>query len=234
MMLDVEEAEDVLKKLREEIELLIPYAVPADDLENALGFLETYKEDQFALYVIKDFYRTLPDAREESLLKISMVEEKEQVFLLLLSTAKRHHLYLTNDEEGLFLGEWEQGVRDKQVLSFFDYSDIEAFKRNHPKMEDCREYEALERLNEEICPSCGVRAGTIHTLGCPVEVCPWCGGQLNHCNCRFEQLDVVELSDGEMLTKLEEKLDRKGRVPYTKDQRPTFMKEGASKEVIFK
>lgn len=233
-MLDTKEVKAALKEIREDIELLIPYAVPTADHETALSFLERFKEDEFALYVIKDFYRTLPDAREAALIKVSVVEEKEQVFLLLLSTERHHYLYLTNDEEGLFLGEWEQGLLDKHILLFFDYKDTETFKKNHKTMEACREYEPLERLNEEICPSCGVHTGALHTLGCPVEVCPWCGGQLNHCNCRFEQLDVEELNDEKMLEKLEKKLDKKGRVPYVKEQRPTFIKEGNSKEVIFK
>ncbi len=224
-MLDTKEVKNALKKLRAEVELLIAYAVPAEDKGAALDFLENFKNDQFALDVIKDFYRTLPDAREEALVKIAVVEEKEQVFLLLLSTARHHYLYLTNDEEGLFLGEWKQGMLDTHVLSFFDYRDAEAFTKEHASMEACREYRSLERMDEAICPSCGVNSGELHTLGCPVEVCPWCGGQLNHCNCRFEQLDVEELNDEKKLADLEEKLEKKGRVPYTKEQRPTFMTE---------
>lgn len=224
-MLDTKEMKKTLKKLRAEIKLLIPYAVPAEEQAAALEFLESFKKDQFALNVIRDFYRTLPDALEEALLKISVVEEKEQVFLLLLSTARHHYLYLTNDEEGLFLGEWEQGLLDTHVLSFFDYRDAEAFKKEHHSMEACREYCSLERMDEAICPSCGVNTGELHTLGCPVEVCPWCGGQLNYCNCRFEQVDVEELNDERKLTELEEKLEKKGRIPYAKEQRPTFMTE---------
>ena len=214
-----------LKKMFEEIELLVRYAVPAEEQEKAYHFLELFREDPFVLGVMRDFYRTLPDAREEALIKIAVVEEKELVFLLLLSTAKHHYLYLTNDEGGLYLGEWEQGVLDKHVLSYFDYPDPTAFKKGHKSMESCRAYSPLERMNEAICPSCGVKAGALHTLGCPVEVCPWCGGQLNHCNCRFEQLGVEELNDETKLTELEEKLEKKGRVPYAKEQRPTFLTE---------
>jgi hypothetical protein len=219
------ENKEALKKIHEEIELLIRYAVPVEDQTTAVDFLGRFKEDLFALEVIKDFYRTLPDAREEALVRISVPEEKEQVFLFLLSTANHHYLYLTNNEGGVFLGEWEQGLLDKQVLSFFDYPDPEAFKKEHKSMEACREYVPLERMNEDICPSCGVKAGALHTLGCPVEVCPWCSGQLNHCNCRFEQLDVEELSDESKLEELREKLEKKGRLPYAKEQRPTFMTE---------
>jgi len=217
--------QEALGKLLEEIELLIRYAVPADGQAGAFDFLGLFKEDSFALDIVKDFYRTLPDAREEALLKISVMEEKEQVFLLLLSTANHHYLYLKNNEGGLFLGEWGQGPLDNNVLSFFDYPDTAALQKEHELMEACREYVPLERMNEDTCPSCGVKTGALHTLGCPVEVCPWCGGQLNHCNCRFEQLGVEELNDETELEELEEKLEQKGRLPYAKEQRPTFMKE---------
>ncbi len=213
------------KKLTDEIRLFIEYGVTEQEQSTANRFLESYQDDFFALEVIRDFYRTLPDAREEALLKISVLEEKEQVFLLLLSTAKHHYLYLTNDDGGLFLGEWDEGIVDSHVLSFFDYPNKDAFKKAHQSIDKCREYVPLERLNEGICPSCGVRTGGLHVLGCPVEVCPWCGGQLNHCNCRFEQLDVEELTDEKKLKELEEKLEKKGRIPYAKEQRPSFLTE---------
>lgn len=218
-------ANEDTKKLTDEIKLFIQYGVSEQEQSTANRFLESYQDDFFALEVIKDFYRTLPDAREEALLKISVLEEKEQVFLLLLSTAKHHYLYLTNDDGGLFLGEWDEGIVDSHVLSFFDYPNKDAFKKAHPEIDKCREYLSLERLNEEICPSCGIRAGGLHVLGCPVEVCPWCGGQLNHCNCRFEQLDVEELTDETKLKELEKKLEKKGRIPYAKEQRPSFLTE---------
>lgn len=214
-----------LTRLRNDIELLIPFAVPKEELQLAMDFLTPYAEDSFALAIIKDYYQTLPDAREEALVKISVLEEKEQVFLLLLSTTRHHYFYVTNDEESLFLGEWSEGIEDKQLLVFFEYPDSESFAKAHPEPVACREYAPLERLNEDLCPSCGVQTGELHTLGCPVEVCPWCGGQLNRCNCRFEQMDVEELTDEAILEQFVEKLEQKGRVSYTKEQRPSFMVE---------
>lgn len=209
----------------EEIRLLIHYAVPAEDHEGALGLVDIFSKDAFALNVIWDFYRSLPDAREEALVKISVVEEKEQVYLFLLSTAGHHHLYLTNEEGGVFLGPWQGGLQDRQVLGFFDYSDPDAFTKSHSSMAECREYCPLERMNEALCPSCGVGVGSLHTLGCPVELCPWCGGQLNHCNCRFEQLGVDVLDDETRLEELQEKLEKKGRISYATEQRPSFLSE---------
>jgi len=216
---------DAMKAALEEIELLIRYAVPEGEFSSACDYLSSYREDPFALAVIKEFYQTLPDAREEALQKISVIEQKEQVFLLLLSTATHHYLYLTNDEEGTFLGEYKDGIADSHILSFFEYPDQKTFKKAHSSIEGYREYQPLERMNAEICPSCGTKTGNMHTLGCAVELCPWCGGQLNHCNCRFEQLGVEELTDEKKIAELEEILEKKGRIPYTKEQRPSFLKE---------
>ena len=214
-----------LQEQVKEIELLIRYAVEEGEQAIALEFLQTFQSDPFGLDVLREFYRTLPEAREEALLKISVLEQKEQVYLLLLSTSNHHYFYLANNEEGLFLGDWEKGLSNSQILSFFDYQDEEAFAKQHPTLEAGREYIAQERIDEDICPSCGVEVGSLHTLGCPVEVCPWCDGQLNHCNCRFEQLGVEELTDEKMLEQLEERLDSKGRIPYAREQRPSFLSE---------
>ena len=193
-------------------------------------FLGVYAGDFFALGIIKDYYQTLPNAYEEALIKISVLEEREQVFLMLLSTTNHHYFYVTNDDESLFLSEWDKGLDDKQLLNFFGYTDSKSFAKAHSDMAKCREYLPLERMDEELCPSCGVKTGSMHTLGCPIEVCPWCGGQLNHCNCRFEQLDVEAFTDEMMLDKFATKLEQKGRVSYAKEQRPTFIAEEESGE----
>ncbi len=217
--------DEFLKEELQEIELLIRFAVPEGEQEAAMDLLHSFGADPFALRVIHDFYQTLPEAREEALRKITVLERKEQVYLLLLSTDTHHYLYLTNNDEGTFSGEWEKGTLDPQVLSFFNYPDMETFVARHQTEENRQEYTVLANAKEDICPSCGVQAGSLHILGCPVEVCPWCEGQLNHCNCRFEQLGVEELSDEQMLQELEKKLCRKGRIAYTKEQRPSFLSE---------
>jgi hypothetical protein len=34
------------------------------------------------------------------------------------------------------------------------------------------------------CPDCGAASGAFHQVGCDIEQCPYCGGQLLSCLCR--------------------------------------------------
>jgi len=88
-------------------------------------------------------------------------------------------------------------------------------------------------LKEKRCHDCGCKEGELHQLGCGMEVCPLCGGQLISCNCHLTQLgyrvhkitskhptlglpkSVFEngLSDREG-RKFLRMLEKKGRIPY--------------------
>jgi len=93
------------------------------------------------------------------------------------------------------------------------------------------------------CHDCGVKEGEIHQRGCDMEKCPFCGGQLITCSCRYTKLgfdyqapvwdyntnsftpdshptsglpqDIYEngLPD-DLADKWEKILEEKGRVPY--------------------
>jgi hypothetical protein len=41
------------------------------------------------------------------------------------------------------------------------------------------------------CHDCGVVKGQFHVLGCDVERCPVCGGQLLSCDCPFDDKERV-------------------------------------------
>ena len=53
------------------------------------------------------------------------------------------------------------------------------------------------------CHDCGATEGMFHDLGCDMERCPFCGGQLLSCDCG-------NLSDRKYIKKLVEK----GRIPW--------------------
>ncbi len=76
---------------------------------------------------------------------------------------------------------------------------------------------------EKTCHDCGAKEGEYHALGCDMERCPFCGGQLISCNCCYELLDI-DVSEGtwayehgltkEQEERWEEMLERKGRIPW--------------------
>ena len=70
-------------------------------------------------------------------------------------------------------------------------------------------------LRRDTCGDCGAKEGQLHILGCDMERCPFCGGQLFGiclCECVYERLEKlgIDVSDKE---RVEEFLSGK-RIPY--------------------
>lgn len=209
---------DERKKLLEEIELYVQYAVQGQDLDLARGVVIAYQENQRILRLLREYYRVLPEAREEPVVKISCLMEKEGVGLFALICSEHAYLYVVSQEEVLLLAEYGKDV-PAEVLSFFGHNSQAEFMKQCPKVDALESFPRDIDANDEGCPACGVADGEEHLLGCVVEICPWCAGTLSKCNCRFEQLKVDEIEDDEQLEEFFDLLTAKGRIPYVKEQK---------------
>jgi len=214
-----------LKRQRQRIRKLMQYAVPDEQLEAARDLLVVFRNDRLVLTVLEEFYSYLPDAEEDWIKELRLVGRQQGVFLLGAVTARDTFLYLVSSEGVEFHGSLIEGYLDKELLDFFGFSSSADFKEAGSNPENFPLYQPLEG-DIDVCPACHAATGEVHELGCPVEICPWCGGQLIVCNCRFEQLEKDELTDEQDLDRFEELLELKGRIVYSPEQRPSFADDG--------
>lgn len=207
-------------KLVEEIELFIDFSVEEKARPKAKELVAEYRNDLVGLAVLKEFYTVLPEVREEAVEKISLLMNLQGVLLLVLSTENHAYNVVASENEVHILGEVGKEELPEELLNFFGYADNDAFIKNFPPLESLVQY-GTEK-SDELCPVCRVSAGELHLLGCPVEVCPWCQGQLSRCDCRFEELEADELENEDQLQEFQDKLEAKGRVPYEVEQKPSY------------
>jgi len=213
---------DELISIIDEIKLLIVYAVSEEDKDKAHTLVDKYKNNRVALILLKEFYSFLPEAREEAVSRIVRINMHQGVFLLGVSTGNHEYLFYANEEEAGSIGEYQEQGGDEEIFSFFGYSGKRSFLNLHPSMAEFEDFEASLSINEAFCPVCATAVGEFHHLGCPVEVCPWCLGQLSKCNCRFDQLDKVEMEGDEDLERFERILNEKGRIRFEPGQGPSY------------
>jgi len=202
-----------LKELLAEIDLLIEYAAPEERKQEARQFARHYANDRLALALLHHFYSFLPQAEEDAVVKIALIDGRQGIFLMLATTLQAEYLYLVNAEEARLVGNVKEGLADGEIRTFFGWRDEEAFQRAAAGFSSLPAYDAAA-FNENRCPVCAVTAGEYHIMGCPVEICPWCGGQLTDCNCRFTQLGREQLDSDSHIDELYEKAARKGRIPF--------------------
>lgn len=221
----------MLKSMRErveEIRLFMEYAVPPEHRQESLALVDRYEADPLALSLLHGFYSFLPEAREDGVRDLRLLARRRSNFLIAALTFHTSYYYLVNLEGAEFLGEHDEGIWEEEVLDYFGFSNREEFIAKHRDLALFPRYIPLHQAGE-LCPICSAAAGEEHTLGCPVEVCPWCGGQLTRCNCRFLQLGKARLDQESQIEDLEEKLKGKGRIPYNPArQRPGYL--GADEE----
>ncbi len=201
------------------------YAVPSGKLELATDLLDLYRNDPLVLEVLHEFYSFLPEAREDWIREIRLMGRQQGIFLLMAITGSGGYLYMVSGEGIEFQGSLEAGYLDRELLDFFGFADLEDFRKGCAAPEIYPLYESLQ-TEREVCPACHAASGELHELGCPVEICPWCGGQLIHCNCRYEKLGLDTITSLEEIDRFERLLNERGRIPYSPEQRPSFADEG--------
>lgn len=217
--------EDLTEK-RKIIRGAMEYAVPEGDRAEAEDVMEIYRDDRIGLSLLQEFYSYLPEAREDWVKEIRVVNRHRGIFLLAACTSSRdRYLYLVSSEGLEFQGNMADGFLADELLDFFGYDSAEAFAAVCSAPESLATYEPLQ-MDEDICPACHACTGENHELGCPVELCPWCGGQLIHCDCRYEQLGLDAIDTEEELLRFEAILEERGRIPYSPEQRPSFADDG--------
>lgn len=214
-----------LEEKREGVLRAMDYAVSEEFRLEAEDLLDVYREDRIALLLLHEFYSYLPDAREDWVREIRVVNRRKGIFLMMAITPLESYLYLVSSEGIEFQGKLSDRFLADELIDFFGYESNDSFYRFCAGIEALPVYDPLQ-LDEDICPACHAVSGEYHELGCPVEICPWCGGQLIHCDCRYEQLGVDALVSEEELVQFEMLLEERGRIPYSREQRPHFADDG--------
>ncbi|MDD3619153.1 MAG: hypothetical protein RBR09_00925 [Desulfobulbaceae bacterium] len=210
---------------RRSIRDLMEYAVPEGWMEEAEDLLDIYRNDAIALELLHEFYSYLPEAGSDWVREIRLIGRRQGMFLLAAVTPVNSYVYLVSSEGIEFQGILAEGLWDRDILDFFGYGSRDTFREQSRSAERFGIYEPLDS-DRDICPGCHAATGELHELGCPVELCPWCGGQLVYCSCRYDQLGAESLSSEEDIIRFEEILDRRGRIPYSPEQRPAYPDEG--------
>lgn len=210
-----------MMEMVKEIWLFIQYGVAEDMQARAVEVVDRYRQDAVVLRLLHEFYRCLPEAREEPVLRVVQVESNQGIPLLAMVTSSHAYLYLITEDEILFLGENGQEVED-DILAFFGYADHEELNRACSQLTELEDLSSESKLGKMICPICAVLEGEFHQLGCPVEVCPWCGGQISRCNCRFDQLGVEQINEEEDISRFQQLLVAKGRIRFVRGQSPSY------------
>jgi hypothetical protein len=202
-----------LSETKKALLLLMDYAVDPEDRESAITLLEKYASDHIALNIFHEFYSYLPDAQNDCIRVIRQLDHREGTFLTAVSTNIDTYLYVTNHEGALFLGTAREGIWDEEVLDFFKLTRQMALVK-YQKIAEFPLY-VPAHINRELCKVCSVKDGEFHRFGCPVEICPWCHGQLANCNCRFAKAGQNELKTDAQLDKFLKKVEEKGRIPFS-------------------
>jgi hypothetical protein len=214
-------ASQQLDKLITEIKLFIRYAVPESGITEAGALVDRYRNHRRILNLLREYYVALPDAREEAVIRVTELVHRQGVALFVLTTSSTAHLYAVSVDAAVWLGEYLKEP-DPEILALWGFTDQEELSNICVPTSDLEDYAGGAKGKREECPACGVEEGEYHFLGCLVEVCPWCEGQLSKCNCRFEQLEADTVDNEEQLELFLDLLTAKGRIPFQRHQSPFY------------
>lgn len=217
---------NVNQQLIEEIKLFIQYGVKAQEKKIAEDTMAAYLNNPMVLKVLKDYYSSMPDLQEEAAIQISKIVSRQGMYLFSVKTENNEYLYFYNGEKSFYIGEAEEGIGDAEVLRFFGYASNKDFLKDQTVFSNLPVSPRVDEEAKAFCPACSVAEGEIHHLGCPVEVCPWCEGQISYCNCRFDKLGVEEIVTEAELELFEIILNEKGRLPFARGQGPSYPRGG--------
>lgn len=211
-----------------ELPLLIKYGVLPEEKEKALAVYEKYRFSAAAVSLLRCYYSDLPEAREEMAIDLKIVASRQGADLVVLQSTRHDYIYLHSDGQVVLLGEFKNGIKDESILRHFQYKNPDDFwEKTGSSPAHLPSMHAPEATaSPGVCVACGVAAGELHILGCPVEQCPWCEAQLSHCNCRFDQLGVGTIEDDQQLDRFELLLERKGRIRFKSGQNPSYPTAG--------
>jgi len=217
-----------LQERKEIIKLFMEYGVPGEFAEQAAALLDKFETDIIGLNLFHNFYSCLPEGTEDAIQKLLLLARKQGVFLLCASSFSGiNYLYLVNNEGAVLLGTLTEGLPERKLLDFFGFKDNESFLALGKDLSCIEEYE-ISPADRSLCPACQAAVGEYHILGCPVEICPWCSGQLTRCNCRFTRLDVENIDRESQIEKLHERLEAAGRLPFAKEHSPGYLSDDVS------
>ena len=71
---------DELGEMKERIKNAMDYAVPDEHRLEAEELLDIYQDDRFALSLLQEFYTNLPDALEDWVKEIELIDRRQGVF----------------------------------------------------------------------------------------------------------------------------------------------------------
>lgn len=208
-----------------ELDVLVEYGVPTKQQKQAKALINKFGHDPLALNIFHSFYSSLPDAVEDCIEELALLERHLGQMLFRVKTTLSSYFYLVNNDKAEYGGSEKDGLHE-DLLNFYGFGNQDNFEKKFGKFDELEPY-SPDFINSKVCPACYCLEGELHEFGCPVEVCPWCDGQLANCDCRFQQLGVSEIHSDRQLDTFQQLAKKKGRITFdAASQRPAYPTAG--------